>query len=443
MRDYIDLGVLVNWVSMVRAGVDGAILIVDHEEEARFYERLIHESAQILFAYDLAAPLMEELSRIGIQGVVATIRGENPIDETLKRKVFRPTLGDAASLLLVARSSERVIVDVCGTAWIKAAEKEVGSVLVRIAALTRQYQQLREVCLDENDYNLEIQSYVRMIDWNKLELDFDRVREILSANTPSREALDHIQSSVSPNIHSSLLGCDGRDAAYMLAAATHFYAPRGIPSLRRIDVAELIGLLRVGFDLEEIETDEIFWQMKQWELENAKYPLLKEWRMLDSLQVVFDQRYWEKDLERSLRYLGSEGQMAAIKLDLDNFKIVNDTLGHAAGDEAIRFFCSIVKKIVGRNGHVYRRGGDEVVALIFGVDLSGAQAIAEDVRSQVELQFHKWASDRGLTKSPTASIGVVFFNGGESGAEISKRMDDSQRQAKHEGKNRVVLSANP
>jgi diguanylate cyclase (GGDEF)-like protein len=72
--------------------------------------------------------------------------------------------------------------------------------------------------------------------------------------------------------------------------------------------------------------------------------------MLDPLGVLLDQRYWQRDLECILRTLGPQGQLAAFKMDLDNFKNVNEKLGHTAGDDAIRLYCSIVRDTLGRIG---------------------------------------------------------------------------------------------
>lgn len=135
--------------------------------------------------------------------------------------------------------------------------------------------------------------------------------------------------------------------------------------------------------------------------------------------------------------LDDTAQIAALKMDLDNFKAVNDELGHSAGDEAIRFYCSIVKEAVGKRGYVYRRGGDELVAIVPRIDSSSARELAEKIRGQVESKFRQWATERGLAASPTASIGLVVSTSRPS-LEVIKLMDQAQKRAKEEGKNRVV-----
>jgi diguanylate cyclase (GGDEF)-like protein len=230
------------------------------------------------------------------------------------------------------------------------------------------------------------------------------------------------------------------DAVQVLAHATRKYRPRGIKARREVSAEELAGMLCMAFDLGELESDEIFWRMKRWERRNSQYPLLRQWRILDPLGVVWDQRYWEDDLSRMLGFLGTKVQMAAFKMDLDNFKAVNDTLGHASGDEAIRLYCSIVKQTIGKLGEVYRRGGDEVVALISEIDSNQAQALAERIRTSIESQFVVWSQNRGLAHPPTASIGLVVTDTRRSQEDIIRSLDAAQLEAKQKGKNCVVCN---
>ena len=143
-------------------------------------------------------------------------------------------------------------------------------------------------------------------------------------------------------------------------------------------------------------------------------------------------------LRQSLSLLGPDGQLAAFKMDLDDFRVVNNSLGHASGDDALRLYCSIVKKVLGRAGEVYRRGGDEVVAFAPGLEATVAQTLAEEVRAGIESEFRDWSVQRGLTSFPTASIGLVLTNGSRSFDEIVLLMDNAQHEAKQQGKNRVV-----
>ncbi|OFW17690.1 MAG: hypothetical protein A3H27_09780 [Acidobacteria bacterium RIFCSPLOWO2_02_FULL_59_13] len=438
MREYVDLSVLVNWVSMLRAGTDGAIWLADDEEEARFYQRCKHHAAEVLPAPEVAIRLLENVESRGVQGVVATVRTLQ-IPEHARENIFRPSLGDVASILLISKSCDRVIEDICGTPWFKACEKEVGPVRHRAAWIAHLIEQLRKACIEEKVRPLDLGSPTDVIRWDLFDVAWDRVKAVLGDGGLSTEALElTMRIKIGNEIKEDIIECDGMDAVQLLAAATQFFRPRGIKADREVDAAGLIGMLRVAFDLEELESDEMFWCMRQWERRNDKYPLLTQWRTLDSLGVVWDQRYWERDLACMLRLLGSGGRLAALQMDLDNFKPVNTSLGQAGGDEAIRFFCSTVKKVAGNAGEVYRRGGDEVVVLAPGLDDRSARTLAEEVRATVETQFRDWAAQHGIQAAPTASIGLVLTNGDRATEEVVQMLDAAQLQAKNEGKNRVV-----
>src|SRR4051812_24788022 len=95
MQEQINVDVLTNWVVMLRADVDGAMWLSDDDVEARFYEKVAHESSRIVPAAGLALPLLDAVLRRGLQGVVATIGGV--ASSTDAEDIFRPSSGDIAS----------------------------------------------------------------------------------------------------------------------------------------------------------------------------------------------------------------------------------------------------------------------------------------------------------------------------------------------------------
>ena len=131
-------------------------------------------------------------------------------------------------------------------------------------------------------------------------------------------------------------------------------------------------------------------------------------------------------------------RLVAFEIDLDNFKGVNEELGHSVGDEALRLFCTIVKNVLEFQGEVYRRGGDEIVALIPELDAQQAQMLAEKVRAAVEERFRKWGAQHNLAHPPTASIGLAVVEGPRSAADVKRLIDSAQGEAKRQGKNRVI-----
>jgi diguanylate cyclase (GGDEF)-like protein len=438
MFQHVSIDVLANWVLMLRSDVDGAILLSDSDEEARFYERCASEKARVVATQEVALSLLDRMERRGVHGVVATFRGSQPPPAT--PNAFRPSIGDVASLLLLSKSCDKVVREICGNPWLKACEKEIGSIRHRVAWVARVLERLRLACTREQVHgpiNLEPSE---VIDWNMFEVGWDSLVPSLLRHGLPEEVIDEIRAiRVGKDLRSDLLESDGMDAVRVFAAATRLYHPRGIAAYRGTEPDGFIGMLRVAFELSEFEDDEVFWKMRAWERTNARYPLLRQWRMLDPLGVVWDQRYWESDLSAFLNILKPDESLAMFKIDLDNFKQVNENLGHAGGDDAIRLYCEVVKKVFESAGEVYRRGGDEVVVLAPRLSEASARDLAEKARAAVEEVFRGWVPGKGLESAPTASIGLALGNSEESRAQIVKSADEAQRQAKQRGKNRVVV----
>lgn len=427
MKAYVNSTILANLVSMLRADVDGAIWLIDDDREGRFYEKCAHPSSRVVNSQGVALELLDIVQGRGTAGVVAAIRGSRYRSQ---ENVFLPSLGDVASILLVSESWDRVLEEVTGGSWHKASEKEIGPLSdrsVKIAWLVERL--LLPGMLEELE---------RFIDWNSLDLSPQAINEVLGVEAVER--LNVLLAEVNLRESRDLLaGCDGMNAIRVAASATRYFRPRGLQAETAVDAETLLAMLRVAFNLEELERDPVFWQMRRWERRNHRYALLRGWRLLDPLQSLWDQRYWDKDLKHLTEASTDMEGLVAFKVDLDNFKQINDRLGHDEGDDAIRVFCGAVRETLQEVAEIYRRGGDEVVALAPGLDGREGIRLAEELRHRVESTFRLWGKDKEIELYPTASIGVVEAAPGTSSREVISSMDEAQRRAKHEGKNRVVF----
>jgi diguanylate cyclase (GGDEF)-like protein len=127
----------------------------------------------------------------------------------------------------------------------------------------------------------------------------------------------------------------------------------------------------------------------------------------DPLTGLPNRRRFEQELARHLAHVrryGPEG--AALVLDLDCFKPVNDTFGHAAGDRLLARVAQVLRERLRATDIVARLGGDEFAVLLPRVDGAGAAAVA---RSLVETVRREALTDE--TRVVTISIGVVAFDG--------------------------------
>jgi diguanylate cyclase (GGDEF)-like protein len=130
-------------------------------------------------------------------------------------------------------------------------------------------------------------------------------------------------------------------------------------------------------------------------------------------------------------------KLALLLLDIDNFKQINDTRGHAVGDEVL---CRIATGIVTRLravDQVARWGGEEFCCLLPLTDLRGGAAIAERLREGIAGLVLNSNDSQPLQL--TVSIGITELNTRDTISSLLRRADDALYQAKGAGKNRVCL----
>lgn len=127
-----------------------------------------------------------------------------------------------------------------------------------------------------------------------------------------------------------------------------------------------------------------------------------------------------------------------LMIDIDHFKHINDTRGHAAGDDVLRTLAQIIAKAIRRSDVVFRYGGEEFVVLLAHTDDEGARVMAERVRILV-------AASKDLRKDAcpgvTVSIGIGTLTTNDDVASLCHRADTALYRAKNEGRNRVVSAS--
>lgn len=163
----------------------------------------------------------------------------------------------------------------------------------------------------------------------------------------------------------------------------------------------------------------------------------------------FLQEFMETEVDRTLRtwsvdYYGSSlpaSSLALIMLDLDNFKNVNDTYGHDAGDEVLRQFSLILRDAVRKPDLVTRWGGEEFV--VVAVDTFRTPQLSLTERIRVAVEAHPFRLPNGHIIHQTCSVGYAFFPFLEQDPEgmawdqVLNLADGALYIAKREGRNRV------
>ena len=140
------------------------------------------------------------------------------------------------------------------------------------------------------------------------------------------------------------------------------------------------------------------------------------------------------------RCLRGKSTMLLVVMDLDHFKVINDRYGHAAGDRALQCFADTVRQAI-RSGDVLARwGGEEFVLLLTNVELPVAKAMLERVGRTLQNTLVPQAPHQLRI---TVSCGLALHVAGESPEATLERADRALYEAKHLGRNRVVVAETP
>lgn len=126
--------------------------------------------------------------------------------------------------------------------------------------------------------------------------------------------------------------------------------------------------------------------------------------------------------------------LSMIMVDIDHFKVVNDTFGHSEGDLVLKAFADLMREIIREEDVAARWGGEEFIIVLPHTPGEAAEALAERIRSS----FNR--NPFGAAPSLSASFGVVQLHDEEDADSIIRRADDALYRAKHDGRNRVVLA---
>ena len=172
--------------------------------------------------------------------------------------------------------------------------------------------------------------------------------------------------------------------------------------------------------------------------ENVKYQKkIERQANNDFLTGLYNRMRAEQDLERYIQQIhevGGEG--ALLYIDLDDFKNINDALGHQQGDILLKNIAASLQKISGVEESCYRVGGDEFLILISHHHYALMQRIIDEVR---QLFLKPWLL-KGTEYYCTMSMGVVRFpTDGDTVEELIKKADIALYDAKCDGKNRVAF----
>ena len=158
----------------------------------------------------------------------------------------------------------------------------------------------------------------------------------------------------------------------------------------------------------------------------------------DQLTGALNRRGLDTAFEREATRTGrSQSPLCVALLDIDDFKRLNDTMGHQVGDQALIHLCDVITQALRPSDSVARYGGEEFVIILPDVGLAEAAATIERLQRELTKQFFMHENDRVLV---TFSAGVALRAAEEPQDEVVGRADKAMYRAKRTGKNRVVMA---
>ncbi|MFN7133948.1 MAG: diguanylate cyclase [Myxococcales bacterium] len=173
---------------------------------------------------------------------------------------------------------------------------------------------------------------------------------------------------------------------------------------------------------------------KDLEKKNAELEWLSR---TDPLTGLFNRRFFEErftaEFSRSKRY---RVPLTCTMLDIDHFKKLNDTLGHQAGDAALREVSAVIRRTLREVDQVARYGGEEIVAIMPETGLQQGRQVAERLREEIAALK---LEHRGKPFGVTVSVGLATFPlpGIDDHEALLRAADDALYKAKAAGRNRV------
>lgn len=237
-------------------------------------------------------------------------------------------------------------------------------------------------------------------------------------------------SLVDPRV-SQIPGTPRREESIMGAPLVFEDRVQGVITLSKLGVAQ--------FDENAVRLLEIVAGQAAIVFDRARlYDELRTEAITDPLTKLSNRRYLiERLREEQARAQRSEHDLAAIMLDLDSFKAVNDQYGHDAGDAVLQAVAQVIRQVVRTEDIVARYGGEEFCVLLPEIEAGEAERVAERLRNRIERT--RMPDEAGISRV-TVSVGVAHRAAADRATELFSRADAAMYQAKHQGGNAVYVA---
>jgi two-component system cell cycle response regulator len=175
----------------------------------------------------------------------------------------------------------------------------------------------------------------------------------------------------------------------------------------------------------------------------ATYQQSVSMAVTDGLTGLYNRHYLNTHLDNMVRdALATNKPLSLMILDMDHFKMVNDTYGHDVGDQVLKQLAGVISNSIRSSDLAARFGGEEFVVLMPGTRIENARDVAGRMRHRIETTPFKVTHEIGQLMK-TVSVGMSHLNQmGDSAESLLKRADEALYRAKNNGRNRVEVAEN-
>jgi diguanylate cyclase len=164
--------------------------------------------------------------------------------------------------------------------------------------------------------------------------------------------------------------------------------------------------------------------------------------MTDGLTNLANRKAFDESLAQAVTGAERKGEPLCVAiLDIDHFKVFNDTWGHQTGDQVLRYVASVIGRAGEGARTAARYGGEEFALILPGEDADVALGLLEKIREEVGSRMLKRRSTSEDLGAVTVSIGLAAWGPGEPATALLERADAALYASKHAGRNRTTTAA--
>ena len=157
---------------------------------------------------------------------------------------------------------------------------------------------------------------------------------------------------------------------------------------------------------------------------------------MDALTDMHNHRTFQEYFDTMIRQASrSDNSLQLAIFDIDDFKRINDTFGHSVGDIILQRISSKIKTMVTVDDITVRYGGEEFAVILTNKTMEQSLILLESIRKAIQDESHI-----ELNRNVTVSVGVHEYYKGEAKEEVFNKVDDALYEAKHSGKNKIVVT---